>query len=118
MNVLLTHVQEYQFTKGGPIIMFQVENEYGNQEYGDFLPDKTYLEQLYQIFLRNSIVELLVTSDSALSHQDKGTIPQFLQTVNLGASPEKQFEKLEELQPGKPYMSMEYWIGGYDILRF
>lgn len=92
----------YQFTKGGPVIAFQVENEYGNQEYQSFLPQKDYLEELHQLFVQNGIVELLVTSDSPLSHQDKGTLPGvFLQTANLGASPEKQFEKLLELQPNR-----------------
>lgn len=72
-NLLLTLLAAFQFTKGGPVIAFQVENEYGNQEAGDaFQPDKVYLEELRQLFLSNGIVELLVTSDSPLSHQDKG----------------------------------------------
>uniref|UniRef100_V5GH47 Beta-galactosidase n=1 Tax=Anoplophora glabripennis TaxID=217634 RepID=V5GH47_ANOGL len=115
-NTLLPILAKYQFTKGGPIIAFQVENEYGNQEYQTFLPQKEYLEELHQLFVQNSIVELLVTSDSPLSHQDKGTLPGvFLQTANLGASPEKQFEKLLELQPNRPLMVMEFWIGWFDF---
>lgn len=101
-NNLLPILAKYQFTNGGPVIAFQIENEYGNQEYQTFLPQKEYLEELHQIFVQNGIVELLVTSDSPLSHEDKGTLPGvFLQTANLGASPEKQFEKLLELQPNR-----------------
>ncbi|KAH1027762.1 beta-galactosidase-1-like protein 3 [Dendroctonus ponderosae] len=116
-NILLTLLAAFQFTKGGPVIAFQVENEYGNQEAGDeFQPDKVYLEQLRQLFLDNGIVELLVTSDSPLSHQDKGTLPGiFLQTANFGQNVNQQFDKLEELQPGRPLMAMEYWVGFYDF---
>ncbi|CAG9766096.1 unnamed protein product [Ceutorhynchus assimilis] len=116
-NILLTLLAAFQFTKGGPVIAFQVENEYGNQEAGDeFQPDKAYLEQLRQLFINNGIVELLVTSDSPLSHQDKGTLPGiFLQTANLGASVTEQLDKLEELQPGRPLMVMEYWVGWFDF---
>lgn len=115
-NVLLTLLAAFQFTKGGPVIAFQVENEYGNQEYQNFLPEKAYLEQLRQLFLNNGIVELLVTSDSPLSHGSKGTLPGvLLQTANLGGSVNKQLDKLEELQPGKPLMVMEFWIGWFDF---
>ncbi|KAJ8983197.1 hypothetical protein NQ317_016417 [Molorchus minor] len=111
-NVLLPKVAQYQFTKGGPIIALQVENEYGNQEYQTFLPEKITLKT----FIRFLFKTLLVTSDSPLSHQDKGTLPGvFLQTANLGASPEKQFEKLLELQPDRPLMVMEFWIGWFDF---
>ncbi|XP_060517546.1 beta-galactosidase-1-like protein 2 [Cylas formicarius] len=114
-NVLLTLLAAFQFTKGGPIVAFQVENEYGNQEYGDvFQPEKAYLEQLRQLFISNGIQELLVTSDSPLSHGDKGTLPGiFLQTANLGDGADEQLDKLEELQPGRPLMVMEFWAGWY-----
>lgn len=115
-NVLLTLLATFQFTTGGPIIAFQVENEYGNLEYGDkFQPDKLYMEQLRDIFLQNGIVELLVTSDSPLWHGTKGTLPGVLfQTANFGDDADNQLNKLEEFQPGKPLMVMEYWIGWYD----
>ncbi|KAJ8937460.1 hypothetical protein NQ314_011849 [Rhamnusium bicolor] len=115
-NQLLPILAKYQFTRGGPIIAFQIENEYGNQEYQTFLPQKEYLEILHQIYVQNGIVELLVTSDSPLSHGDKGTLPGvFLQTANLGASPENQFRRLLELQPNRPLMVMEFWAGWFDF---
>lgn len=106
----------FQFTKGGPVMAFQVENEYGNLENGDsFQPDKVYMEQLRQIFLNNGIVELLVTSDSPLYHGTKGTLPgELFQTANFGDDAARQLATLQELQPGRPLMVMEYWIGWYD----
>lgn len=65
--------------------------------------------------LRNGIVELLFTSDSPTSYGTAGTIPQyFFQTANFGGNPEKDFNKLKELQPNKPAMAMEFWTGWFD----
>ncbi|KAK5650908.1 hypothetical protein RI129_001937 [Pyrocoelia pectoralis] len=115
-NILLPILAAFQFTLGGPIIAFQVENEYGNTEQpGVFMPDKAYLEQLRQLNIRNGIVELLFTSDTPTGHGDVGTLPEyFLQTANFGHNPEREFNRLKELQPNKPIMAMEFWTGWFD----
>lgn len=115
-STLLPILALLQFTKGGPIIAFQVENEYGStNQPGVFTPDKCYLEQLRQIMLKNGIVELLVTSDSPTMSGTLGTLPKyFLQTANFGSSPEKEFDALKKLQTNKPAMTMEYWCGWFD----
>ncbi|XP_056634820.1 beta-galactosidase-1-like protein 3 [Diorhabda sublineata] len=115
-NILLPILALLQFTKGGPIIAFQVENEYGSTErIGKFKPDKIYLRELRNLFLKNNIVELLVTADGTSSHADRGTIPEyFLQTSNFGGNPIYEFNKLKELQPNRPVMSMEFWVGWFD----
>ncbi|XP_044259368.1 beta-galactosidase-1-like protein 2 [Tribolium madens] len=115
-NILLSLLTIFQFTHGGPIIAFQVENEYGSTEQpGKFTPDKLYLKQLRQIMLNNGIVELLVTSDSPTLHGTAGTIPEyFLQTANFATDPESEFDKLKQLQMGKPTMAMEFWTGWFD----
>ncbi|RZC39773.1 beta-galactosidase-1-like protein 2 [Asbolus verrucosus] len=115
-NTLLSLLAIFQFTRGGPIIAFQVENEYGStEEKGKFTPDKVYLEQLRQLMINNSIVELLVTSDSPTGHGTAGTLPGvFLQTANFADNPEKEFDRLKELQPNKPIMAMEFWTGWFD----
>ncbi|KAK3851560.1 hypothetical protein Pcinc_041806 [Petrolisthes cinctipes] len=67
---------DYQFTKGGPIIAVQVENEYGHFGYGTDPRDLVYME-----FVRDTIVNigfgesLLFTSDSPTGTQDLGAIP-------------------------------------------
>lgn len=115
-NALLPILAALQFTKGGPIIAFQVENEYGSTEQrGKFVPDKLYLEKLRQLFLQHGIVELLVTSDSPTGHGSVGTMPEyFLQTANFAADPEKEFNRLKQLQKDKPTMAMEFWTGWFD----
>lgn len=115
-NVLLPILAALQFTKGGPIIGFQIENEYGSTEQkGKFVPDRQYLTQLRQLYLTHGIVELLFTSDSPSSHGSVGTLPGVLfQTANFGANPEIDFGRLKQLQPNKPAMVMEYWGGWFD----
>ncbi|KAJ3664571.1 hypothetical protein Zmor_000127 [Zophobas morio] len=110
-NTLLPILAKYQFTNGGPIIALQVENEYG---YSPEV-DKKYLQQLYDIVKNNDIVELLVTSDGA-SSGTSGTLPGLLfQTVNFGSDPLTMFSILEQIQPGKPLMAMEFWPGWFDF---
>lgn len=63
----------------------------------------------------NGIVELLVTSDSPSLHGEAGTLPGLvLQTANFGSSPEIEFKALQGLQPNRPVMSMEFWLGWFD----
>lgn len=114
-NVLLPLLALLQFTKGGPIIAFQVENEYGSTETKDFVPDKKYLVELRNLFIRNGIDELLFTSDGTSLHGAIGTLPGLLfQTSNFADGPEQEFAALAKLQPGKPFMAMEFWTGWFD----
>ena len=115
-NALLPILAALQFTKGGPIIALQIENEYGSTEQkGKFVPDRVYLEQLRELHLKNGIVELLFTSDSPTAHGSVGTLPGVLfQTANFGGNPEQDFNRLKQLQPNKPAMAMEFWGGWFD----
>lgn len=45
----MPRLAQHQFTRGGPIIMFQVENEYAGTGYGDH----NYLWHLRQLMLDN-----------------------------------------------------------------
>lgn len=84
-NALLPILAALQFINGGPIIAFQVENEYGSTESSTFKPDRKYLRQLRHLYLRNNITELLVTADGVSPHKDAGTLPEFfLVTANFG----------------------------------
>ncbi|KAI7815105.1 beta-galactosidase [Rhyzopertha dominica] len=115
-NILLPILALFQFSKGGPIIGFQVENEYGSTEKANsFVPDKKYLEELRDIMIRNGIEELLFTSDGIATHGDRGTLPGILfATANFDANPKGEFDALKKFQPNKPFMSMEYWGGWFD----
>lgn len=108
-NALFAILTVLQFQKGGPIIGFQVENEYGNTGNDD----RDYLLQLKQMYLDNGIVELLYTSDPP-SANGLGSIPDVLQTANFNSDPKWQLDKLNSLQSNKPTMTMEYWTGWFD----
>lgn len=109
-NILLPLLALLQFQNGGPIIGFQVENEYGNT----FNVDKQYLEIIKQMHLDNGIKELLFTSDSPLTSFGRGSTPGVLQTANYNNVPFLQLAALKLMQPDKPLMTMEYWSGWYD----
>jgi beta-galactosidase len=117
----LNHVREYynelfkilsplQINYGGPIIMMQIENEYGY--YGN---DTNYLETLKEIMIKNGTVVPLVTSDGPWGDALKcGSVPGVLPTANFGSKAQEQFEVLEKHTLGGPLMCMEFWIGWFD----
>ncbi|KAJ8985598.1 hypothetical protein NQ317_015090 [Molorchus minor] len=110
-NVLMPILALLQFTKGGPIISFQVENEYAMM----WPRSDEYLTGLRQILLDNGIVELMTTADNPDKGTD-GTIPDlFLLTGNFNTEPKNQLDMLKALQPEKPLMTMEYWSGWFDF---
>lgn len=109
-GMLLPLLTALQFTNGGPIIAFQVENEYGGAPERDL----DYLRQLVDIIKDNGVVELLVSSDSAGS-RTSGSLPDVIfQTVNFGSDPTGSFNTLKTFQPNRPIMAMEYWTGWFD----
>lgn len=103
-----------QFTRGnGPIIAFQVENEYGAFVVGD-QPDTPYLVHLRDTMVRLGAVELFMTSDTPSKNGQLGAIPGALQTANFQRGVDEEFDLLEQFQPGLPKMVMEFWTGWFD----
>lgn len=99
-----------QYTKGGPVLMMQVENEYGS--YGH---DKRYLRYLEQLMLDAGTDVPLFTSDGSADHMlVGGTLPECWQTVNFGSRPEKAFAASRKFRPEGPDMCMEFWNGWFD----
>ncbi|HWT74126.1 MAG TPA: beta-galactosidase family protein [Mobilitalea sp.] len=99
-----------QVNYGGPIIMMQIENEYGY--YGD---DLNYLCALKDLMIENGVVVPFVTSDGP-THQTlkDGSLPEALATANFGSKTEEKFQILKDFIGNKPLMCMEYWIGWFD----
>ncbi|MGO4697169.1 beta-galactosidase family protein [Paenibacillus sp. 2TAB26] len=110
-NELLAKFLPLLCTNGGPIIAMQIENEYGS--YGN---DKKYLKYLEQAMIKRGMDVLLFTSDGYTdSNLQGGTLlPDVLATVNFGSRPEEAFGKLQEYQPDKPLVCMEFWNGWFD----
>ena len=101
-----------QVAKGGPILMVQVENEYGS--YGN---DHEYTGAILKM-LRNAGFEgMLYTADGS---EDKmfagGPLPGILAAINFGASddPEKEFANFAQFRTGVPKMVGEFWTGWFD----
>src|SRR5215207_5298919 len=100
-----------QVTRGGPVIMVQVENEYGS--FGD---DKNYLGAVRRMIVDAGFEVTLFTSDGDAGKLAAGTLPEVLAVINFGArdSPEKKFAVFDKLRQNVPRMCGEFWVGWFD----
>ncbi len=97
-------------TRGGNIIMVQIENEYGS--YGN---DKDYLRAIEKIYRECGVDVTLFTSDGACWWMlGGGTLPDHLCVANFGSNPKGNFAMLEKFRPDQPKMCGEYWCGWFD----
>lgn len=109
---LFQEFADLQITDGGPIIMMQVENEYGS-----FASDKTYLKKTAQMMRKYGATVPFVTSDGPWSDMLKnGTIlDEAYPTVNCGSKLVESMLEVKKYNNGVgPLMVMEYWIGWFD----
>ncbi|MFD0492202.1 glycoside hydrolase family 35 protein [Saccharopolyspora erythraea] len=107
---LLPRLAPLQATRGGPVLAFQVENEYGS--YGN---DQTHLEQLRAGMLERGIDSLLFCSNGPSDYMLRGgNLPDTLATVNFAGDPTAPFEALREYQPEGPLWCTEFWDGWFD----
>ncbi|MFD0142182.1 MULTISPECIES: glycoside hydrolase family 35 protein [unclassified Streptomyces] len=107
---LLPQVVERQIGRGGPVIMVQVENEYGS--YGS---DRGYLRQVADLLLDCGVEVPLFTSDGPEDHMlTGGSVPGVLATANFGSGAREAFAVLRRHQPSGPLMCMEFWCGWFD----
>lgn len=98
-----------QIDRGGPIILIQVENEYGS--YGS---DKGYLRWLRDTLRRAGFTVPLYTSDGpGRSYLEPGTLEDLTPVINFGDGAQKNFAALEEFKTGIPEMCGEYWVGWF-----
>lgn len=112
-NVLLPKLAPLQMTHGGPILMMQVENEYGS--YGR---DQKYLAFLRDLMRENGIDVPLFTSDGESKyHLSGGGLAEEFKVVNFGGFPSNGFRDLKAFQPDKPLMCGEMWCGWFDHFR-
>ena len=100
-----------QVTRGGPVIMVQVENEYGS-----FGNDKVYLDAVRRMIVGAGFDVTLFTSDGDAGKLAEGTLPDVLAVINFGArdSPEKKFAVFDKFRQNVPRMCGEFWVGWFD----
>ena len=97
--------------KGGPIIMIQVENEYGS--YGE---DKPYISEIRDCLRDIYGKELSLFQCDWSSNFEKNGLDDLTWTMNFGtgANIDDQFRRLGELRPNAPKMCSEFWSGWFD----
>ena len=96
---------------GGPIIMVQVENEYGS--YGE---DKPYVSEIRDCLRSIYGKELSLFQCDWSSNFTKNGLDDLTWTMNFGtgANIDQQFRRLGELRPNAPKMCSEFWSGWFD----
>ena len=96
---------------GGPIIMMQVENEYGS--YGE---DKPYVSEIRDCLRGIYGPELSLFQCDWSSNFEKNGLDDLTWTMNFGtgANIDNQFRRLGELRPNAPKMCSEFWSGWFD----
>ncbi len=97
--------------KGGPIIMVQVENEYGS--YGE---DKAYVSAIRDIVRSSGFSDVALFQCDWSSNFTKNGLDDLIWTMNFGtgADVEREFRPLSELRPSAPQMCSEFWSGWFD----
>ena len=96
---------------GGPIIMVQVENEYGS--YGT---DKAYVSAIRDIVRRAGFDQVKLFQCDWASNFELNGLDDLTWTMNFGtgANIDNQFRRLGELRPDAPKMCSEFWSGWFD----
>jgi beta-galactosidase len=98
-----------QISRGGPLIMVQVENEYGS-----FGHDHDYMNAIRRMIRDAGFEVTLYTADGADELQG-GTLPDLPAGLNFGqGDPAPEFAKLAKFRQNVPRMCTEYWDGWFD----
>ena len=97
-----------QITHGGPILMVQVENEYGF--YGK---DAEYLGEVRQALL-DAGFDVPLFDCNPPGHLKDGYRSDLFPVVNFGSDPAGGFKALREILPQGPLMCGEFYPGWFD----
>jgi len=103
-------LQPLSVAKGGPVLMVQLENEYGN-----FGGDAAYLEELQKALRSGGYQGLVYTADGASEKAlTRGGRPGILKAANFGGQAKQAFDVLQTVRPGQPNFTAEFWVGWFD----
>ncbi|MBE1501697.1 beta-galactosidase [Amycolatopsis lexingtonensis] len=110
----LTRVYEvvvpHQIDRGGPVLLVQVENEYG--AFGD---DKRYLKALAEHTRASGITVPLTTVDQPTPEMlEAGSLDGLHRTASFGSGARERLAILRAHQPTGPLMCSEFWNGWFD----
>ncbi len=95
---------------GGPIVLLQVENEYG--AYGN---DSVYIRHLATTYATLGFDVPYVTVDQPTDEMlSGGGVPEIHKTGSFGSEVKARLRTLRRHQPTGPLMCGEFWIGWFD----
>lgn len=99
-----------QIDRGGPVILVQIENEYG--AYGS---DAAYLENLVDMNRAVGLTVPFTTVDQPTPEMlEAGSIPGLHKTASFGSRSAERLATLREHQSTGPLMCAEFWDGWFD----
>lgn len=103
-------VVPHQIDRGGPVLLVQVENEYG--AFGD---DKRYLAELARYTRDAGITVPLTTVDQPTPEMlAAGSLDGLHRTASFGSRSTERLATLRAHQPTGPLMCSEFWDGWFD----
>jgi len=102
-----------QIGNGGPILLVQLENEYGS-----FADDHVYLEHFRQSLLNAGFTKSQLDTEDIPDNIAKGSLPELPVGIDFSGGnrngAEKSFARLKQLRPEGPFFSSEFWVGWFD----
>lgn len=99
-----------QIDRGGPVILVQIENEYG--AYGD---DPVYLRKLVELNRDIGLTVPFTTVDQPTPDMlENGSIPGLHKTASFGSRSLERLATLRQHQPDGPLVCSEFWDGWFD----
>lgn len=106
MAKLAAVIKPFLITNGGPVLMLQVENEYGS-----FGNDRNYISRLKDLWVENGIDVPFFTGDGPTTFMlEAGTLPGCAVGLDSG-SQLSHFELAAKMNPGVPVFSSETYPG-------
>lgn len=111
MNEIGKQLAGLQISRGGNIIMVQVENEYGS-----YATDKVYIANIRDAVKAAGFTDVPLFQCDWSSNFQNNALDDLIWTVNFGtgANIDEQFKKLKEVRPNTPLMCSEFWSGWFD----
>jgi beta-galactosidase len=112
---LAKEVLPLQIGRGGPILMTQIENEYG--QFSPFPVDNphAYIEHLHEIYVKLGFTSSFLYTADNWRHIPEGSIAGLYASVNFGIKNHQGgMDALAKARPGQALFVSEYWPGWFD----
>jgi beta-galactosidase len=102
-----------QIGNGGPIILTQVENEYGS-----FGHDQEYMQQVHHMLVDAGFTKSQLYTADGPEQVPNGSLPDLPVGINFGGEKDgdaqRAFTTLKKYRKDGPYFNSEYWAGWFD----